>query len=176
MFIVLLSIINLFWLFFSYNPVGKAQDWFANPKTASFLKKTAHQRIYSIGHPIPWNKHFLSGGWHDTSYYFFARNSLDQNSNLIFDIDQFGAYESLPTQRKDVLDTLISNGISTLGNEQTTPKNTAQLLASFNVSHIITPYEIKSAFFEKKFETKDSSRYLSSHQIGNVYSTELDGP
>ena len=43
-----------------------------------------------------------------------------------------------------------------MSNEQTTPKNTAQLLASFNVSHIITPYEIKSAFFEKKFETKDS--------------------
>lgn len=154
-FIVLLSIINLFWLFFSYNPVGKAQDWFANPKTASFLKETAHQRIYSIGHPIPWNKHFLSGGWRDTSYYFFARNSLDQNSNLIFDIDQFGTYESLPTQREDVFDTLISNGIGTLGNEQTIPKNTAQLLASFNVSHIITPFEIKSTFFQKKFEVQD---------------------
>ena len=155
--ILALSVINLFWLFFSYNPVGKAQDWFANPKTASFLKETAHQRIYSTGHPIPWNKHFLSGGWHDTSYYFFARNSLDQNSNLIYAIDQFGAYESLPTQREDVTDTIILNGIGMGEGQQTVPKNTARLLASLNVSHIITPYEIKSAFFEKKFETKDDN-------------------
>lgn len=149
-----LSIANLFWTFFLYNPVDNAKKWFGNPQTANYLLQVAHQRIYSTGHPIIWNKFLLTYGWQDNSYYFFARNSLDQNSNLIFGISQFGAYESLTTQRQDVLASLILNNTSIIGTQQIIPKKTAQLLAFANVSHIITPYEIKSAYFEKKFEIK----------------------
>jgi len=153
------SLVNLFYVFFNYHALGLAQDWFANPAVAKSLKATDHQRNLSIGQFDQWNETFTTKGWQDTSYYYFARNSLDQNSNLIYGLTQLKAYESIPTRRSNLLNSLIERGITKENEEYKIASQSARILASVNVSHIISTLANNDQEFEKIFETEKYVNY-----------------
>lgn len=156
--VISLSIANLFYVFFNYNPLALAKQWFTEPSTAKILKEDQSGRIVSLGQNTLWNESFFKG-WKDTNYYFFARNSLDQNSNLIFDINQLGAYESIPTRRSNLLISLVSKDISEKNNEYKIASSSARTLASVNVSHIISTLENNDQEFKKISETEKYKNY-----------------
>lgn len=153
--ITVFSISNLFYYFYNYNPVGKAKDWLSPPQTAIFLKNANASRIYSLGNQDAWDKNLYQKGWQNNDYFYFARNALDQNSNLIFSVDNVLAYESIMTQRDSFSRTLMEKGIKTEKGETGISQLSAEILSSANVSHIITPFAIKSDQFKKVFETED---------------------
>ena len=153
--VFLISTVNLFYIFYNYHPIGKTKDWFTEPETAKILRTENTQRIFTIGHSNQWNDFFYQG-WKDTNYYHFARNSLDQNSNLIFGLAQLGAYESIPPRRSNLLKSIIERGI---GEEYNIASQSARILASVNVSHIISTLENKNQEFETISETEKYADY-----------------
>src|SRR3990167_4828366 len=153
---LIISIANLFFVFKNYNPVGRAPDWFASPETAKYLKSQNPGRIYTFGQFTKWTEHFLSRGWKDPGYYYFARNSLDQNSNLIFNLSQVLSYESLPTQRSSIFAASISSAFKREDSGYSATANLANFLAAAGVSHVISTENIESGDFRKVFETAET--------------------
>src|SRR3989344_6009948 len=156
--VFLISTVNLFYIFYNYHPIGKTKDWFTEPETAKILRTENTQRIFTIGHSNQWNDFFYQG-WKDTNYYHFARNSLDQNSNLIFGLAQLGAYESIPPRRSNLLKSIIERGIGEENKEYNIASQSARILASVNVSHIISTLENKNQEFETISETEKYADY-----------------
>lgn len=152
--IFFLSAGNLFFVFYNFNPTEEAQKYFSDPPTAAWLKKNRSQRILSIGQSNIWNDHFLSSGWKNTGFYEFSRNSLDQNSNLIFDISNIKAYESLLPTRFTLTNSIIDGGIKIQNNQVQIQDITTKYLTSQNVSHITSTYEIENENYQKVFETE----------------------
>ncbi|MBI2327744.1 YfhO family protein [Candidatus Curtissbacteria bacterium] len=152
--ILIVSTVNLFVIFKNYNPIGSAKDWLTPPQTAQYLESQNPARIYSFGQLQKWNDYFLSNGWQDTGYYYFARNSLDQNANLIFNLSQVLSYESLPTQRSVASISSISSAFKKEGSAYSTSANLVKFLATANVSHVITTENIESPDFQKVFATE----------------------
>lgn len=154
--IFIITIFDLFLLLFPYNPTGNTKEWFSDPQTAQFLKGSNAHRVFSISPSIKWNDNFINSGWkNNQQFYQFARNSLDQNQNLIFGIDQFSAYESILTERSYLYENLLKKDVSVSVEtaDATISDKAAKLLAASNVSHIVTSFEIKNDNFEKVFET-----------------------
>ncbi|OGE00704.1 hypothetical protein A3J17_04075 [Candidatus Curtissbacteria bacterium RIFCSPLOWO2_02_FULL_40_11] len=153
--IILISLLNVFIVFINYNPTGNAKEWFKKPSTSNYLENNGAERIYSIGQSEQWNQEFIFNGWqNNTDYYHFARNSLDQNSNLIFDIDQFASYESMTAERAEIFKQIVNSGINKTDNKIEVSEKSAQLLASSNVTHLISPLEINSPLLKKVQEYK----------------------
>lgn len=154
--IILISIADLYIHFANYNPIDKAQKWLEDPQTAQIIKPGQGGRVYTIGQMEAWNKVFKKSGWQDTNYYYFARNFLDQNSNLIFGIDQFSAYESLLTKRSSALNGLITNGIKIKNEKVALEDSSLRLLTVENVGYFISPFEIENQNVEKEAEVKEN--------------------
>jgi len=157
--IIIVSVANLFYSFFYYHPLGKANKWFSQPSTVKQIKNENPARIFSIGQLSQWGVAFPIKGWQEIGYYYFARNSLDQNSNLIFGLAQLGAYESIPTRRSNLLNSLIIRGISEENKEYKIASSSARTLASVNVSHITSTLANNDQEFEKIFETEKYENY-----------------
>jgi len=139
--IIAISVLNIFWVFHNYNPLGSAKKWFKNPETAEFLKGE-DARILSFGHFERWTNYLLEHGWKETSFYLTSRESLDQNSNLIYSLNQFGAYESILTKRFSIIDSFINSSLKNVDNSQ---ENIFKLLASQNIKYLITPQTIENS-------------------------------
>lgn len=153
--IFLISLADLFILLLPYNPIGNAKEWFSEPETATFLKNNSVQRIISVAPYIKWNSVYSKKGWDNEKQFFkFTRNGLDQNQNLIFGIDQFSAYESILTERENLSENLTRSGFILENGVVQIPEKSAKSLASNNISHILTSFEIKDDYFEKVYETK----------------------
>lgn len=150
-----ISTLNLFYYFFYYNPVDAAHKWFQPTQTATFVKNNDLDKIFSTGQSAPWTKYFLKKGWENTSYYYDARNSLDQNSNLIFGIRQFFAYESLLPQRMAVFIQMVNSGITTKDYKISIATNSANILRASGVSAIITPNKLDDDNFKKIFQSNN---------------------
>src|SRR3990167_8088681 len=169
--IFLLSLANLFYVFLLYNPVWTSSQWFAETDSTKMIKNDVPRRILSIGNFEQWNNFLTSTGWNEKDYYDFARNNLGQNSNLIFNIDQLGAFESLPSKRNSLFYSIVMNGIKKDASEFKIASSSARLLSSANVSHLVSTLYINQNEFEKVGETekyKDYSfkiyRNLYNHQ------------
>jgi len=154
-----ISVANLFYFFFYYHPLGKATEWFSEPSAVKQINNEDPSRIFSIGHASQWNETFTPKGWNEMGYYFFARNSLDQNSNLIFGLEQLGAYESIPPRRSNLLNSLILRGISEENKEYKISSQSARILASVNVSHVISTLSNSDQEFEEISETEKYTNY-----------------
>lgn len=152
-----LAVSDLFLLLFFYSPVARAKDWLTQTETAKILSQDGHERIFSIGEFAKWNEKYIQDGWRDTNYYNFARNSLSQNSNLIFNINQFSAYESLLSERFSFAMNLVKSGFRSSDNKSLISNTSKNALQINNVSHIISPWELYNSEINKIFSTTNGA-------------------
>lgn len=153
-FIFLVSVLELFLVLFPYNPTSPSKTWFETPQTAKFLDAINHQRIITFGNFVKWNETFLKEGWKDLSYYNFARNYLDQNSNLIFQKDQFFSYESITTKRSSLISQLVHSAVKIESEEIEISPSLINFLSTRNVSHFISTKKIDDENLKEVYETK----------------------
>ncbi len=146
--ILLFSIIDIFFYFYNYNPIDQAEKWFQKPEITNYLDSST-KRVYTIGNQYTWNNVFLNHGWQDNSYYYFSRNFLERNSNLIFGIDSFQYYESILPERSAFVNEGIQTGFTFKNNSYDLADSAIDLLAASQITHIISPYEIKSDNLKK---------------------------
>lgn len=152
--IIFISTADLFYYFYNYNPIYEAKKWLHPPKTAEIIDSD-FGRILSVGQGENWNKHFLKEGWiNNNDYYFIARNSLDQNSNLIFSKSQLAAYESLLPKRLKIFTDAIYDGFTASENKSVLSDKSARMLTASNLYAMITTKNLVNDNFEKIYEYK----------------------
>lgn len=151
--LLIISLIDLFYFFYNYNPTDNSNKWLQDPQTVTILKKYNPERIVSLGQALVWNQHFLNDGWKNMDYFYFARNGLNQNSNLIFGINQLQTYESLITQRQANLNSAFFSGIKLDENNINMTTNSANILRATNVDTIISPFNLENENYQKIGQT-----------------------
>lgn len=153
--VLLVSTVELAAKFWNYNPITPARDWVTPPQVAQYLKTTgATGRVYTIENNRAWNKVFLNEGWEKNfEYYNFARNALEENSNLIFDINHFSVNSPLITRRYSYKLLLTRRGFSFDDEVVRANEGALTSLAADGVEFLISPYPIESPHVEKAFET-----------------------
>lgn len=141
-FITLLVIIDIFRVWYGYNLTGQVKKWFSKPELA---EEITSGRVISYKPFTYWNETFTQKGWaNQEESYLFYRNFLGENLNVIFDISQFGGYESfIPnrimfTQQLSFLDSKDENGKLEIG------KISQKILDLSSVNYLTTPFEIQS--------------------------------
>lgn len=165
---IILSSFNVFIVLYTYNPVGSASSWFEKPETKITLEKTAVQKVITIGNFPSWTEMF-SKGWTNPEYYFFARNYLDQNSNLIFDIDQINAYESILTKRSSLNRQLTDSALRIEKDFIEISPLLIPYLSSQNVSHVITTKKI----FDKNLKEIYTKKISDENEV-KIYEIKIE--
>jgi hypothetical protein len=136
--------LNIYFYWLNYNPVGPAEKWLATPPLAEKIK-SGEGRVVSFGTPKYWNEIFTQKGWEGQSdYYYFFRNSLDQNINLLYGQNQFAMFENLPTRRYQLQQTIINDGIKAENNVITIAEKAGNLLRFSNVKYMISSVLIET--------------------------------
>ncbi len=160
-----LSILDIFIFLKNYNPTLEASALLKKPKTAQYLSENLASNVYTVGTVSKWNESFVKNGWGSIKKFFFFKNYLDQNSNLIFNIDQFSAYESIQTRRQAFLKSQIANNIKFVNQKYYFSDKAIKLLAATNTNHIISPYEINSSLVDKVFTYQEENGKVNIYKI-----------
>lgn len=104
-----LNTIFLFGSWYSYHAVKPAVKWLTPPPLAATL---SNRRVLTVGADMVHNKTFLSSGWQTTDAYFFLRNALAPDANVLWSIPQAQVYAGRFLKRPSILDALISRELS----------------------------------------------------------------
>lgn len=165
--LVFFSLLNIFVVGKNYNPILEARKLLEQPQTAKIINENAGGRTYTAGNSIIWNENFLKG-WDNIENFYFLRNYLDQNSNLIFNVNQFSAYESMQTKRASYLGAFMRKETKLKDKTVEFTNKAISTLAANNVAYIISPYEIKNQdTIEKLFQKAQKNNNAFVYKIKN---------
>lgn len=175
--IYLIIIINTFdiaYHFLNYHSWQNFNRWLSPPQTAKFLlKNSAKEKIVSLGSSSEWNKIFLEKGWNrEEESFYYLRNSLDPNFNLLFNLNQLKEHNSIPLKRNYYLDSLLSSQITFDNDEKALilTDSALKILSLNNVKYIISPFSIKSEKLKEVYQTmspKENLPYFKIYQLNS---------
>ena len=162
---------DIFLNWYYYNPIGSFNSWTSPPETAKIIREIEPQaRVLSLGSGENWNDVFVPSGWDNKidKYYFF-RNSLDHNLNLLFGINQFNVFETLPTRRYLLLNAILNSNINIEENQFSINQKAKDILDNYNVKFIVSTKDINNDEYHKIFETeKDGYIYKIFESYNNA--------
>src|SRR3989344_186571 len=158
--IILISTVDIFWRWFYYNPIESFNSILKKPTLASKIVDSKDYRIYSLGQYEQWNSVFLDRGWENSEQdYIFFRNSLDQNLNMLYDIDQFAFFETLPTRRYLTLTGFINSGIKIGENSISLDDKSADLLGFYNVKYLTGTKPIDNSKYKQIANIEKNNKF-----------------
>lgn len=155
----------------TYQPTTSVERWFKDPEIARFIKlkqgNNQNYRIFSILDGQVWIDYFLKNGWNNKDDYYFFRNELAPNYNIIPSIPQYWAYTGyVNTRRETHYRILIDKGISIIDKKSISiSSESAKLLGNSAVKYIITPRLIVSENFIRVYSTKENPKTLPSFHV-----------
>jgi len=154
--VVAIIIADIFLTWSSYNPTGKFSTWTSPPETAKIIQNLDPQaRIFSLSNTEAWNKTFIPYGWENkTEDYYFFRNALDPNINLLFNVNQAQMFETLPTRRYSLQNSFLNSNITFGNNEITLNEKAKNILDNNNVKFIVSTKQIKNDNYKNIFEVQ----------------------
>ena len=166
--LVILSISNILMVWRGYHLIGKASEWFSDPQTAQFIKKSnTPGRIYSVLGSYSWTDYFLKNGWGEQNNYVYFRNWLSPNYNILAGIDQYDAYVGkVLTNRQLAYNTLISAGIHEPKiNTLNVATTSARLMGLASVRYVVAPENIQNNAIKKRFTTTNNPSNLAAYGV-----------
>lgn len=164
----------------NYNPTFSADDLFKDPQIIKSLKDKDNFRIFSIGAPKNWNQIFLESGWKGKEpYYYFFRNAQDQNLNLLYNTTQFAMFETLPTRRYQLQQSIIKNNIKVENNTLKIESLAKKNLDFANVKYLITTSPVEGEYEQiAKLEKGDLFYFVyesqsTAHKLNFFYDFQI---
>lgn len=168
-FLIITLTADIFINWFLYNPTYPINKWFELPETARYIMQQNKQiRYTNIQEKSLWFGYSIKNGWVNKEPYFYFRNDLVPNQNLIWHLPNYLAWVGvLWTKRYIILKDLFSNTITTEPNTDVILLNdTAIKLFSLNsVGYIVTPFQINSSSLHLVYETSSNIDELPSYKI-----------
>lgn len=157
--LTLVAILDIFFYFYSYHPVGEAEKWTQKPKTAAFVENNKNlYRIYTVGSYIPWNEVFLKKGWQDSNKYLSFLSDLNADYNLLSDTASLNIHVTIPTRRLSLFRSIVEKGITVNQETRTVfiDKKSRELLSLSNVKYLVTPFPLGNTAGFKLVYTENS--------------------
>lgn len=175
--LVTFLVADIFIVWLNYNPTGTSKEWTKDPEIANVIKNIdANARIYTIGSGEAWNEVFVHSGWENNQEkYLFLRNSLDQNLNILFSINHFNVFETLPTRRYLLQNSILLRHIVLNNGAINIDKVAKSILDNSNVKFLVSTKVVKTEGYEKIFETKKEGleyyifQSTNTAGIGKIY-------
>ncbi|MEM7825218.1 MAG: hypothetical protein QXO27_04570 [Candidatus Aenigmatarchaeota archaeon] len=145
--VILIITTDIFLSWYNYHLTVDPTQFFES-QTAQFIKSQDDRaRVFSVLSYYPWNRIFLTKGWNkqEEQYRYFL-NALDPNSNLLFDVNNVTAYQSLLPRRQQLIESIINNGIfiNQPNNQATISASSITLLQTLATNYLISPIEINN--------------------------------
>ncbi|OGK18436.1 hypothetical protein A3H83_03390 [Candidatus Roizmanbacteria bacterium RIFCSPLOWO2_02_FULL_39_8] len=166
--LVSLSVYNIFLIWGNYHLIGRANEWFSDSQTGAYIKHVQKPgRVFSILGASFWVDYFLKNGWSKNSNYFYFRNGLSPNYNILAGVDEYDAYVGkVNTNRQLAYRSVVLSGI-TEEHKNTLKISTmsAKLLGLASVRYFIAPEKIDNTVFKQKFSTTQNPVGLAAYNI-----------
>ncbi|OGG31588.1 hypothetical protein A3I51_03225 [Candidatus Gottesmanbacteria bacterium RIFCSPLOWO2_02_FULL_38_8] len=146
-----LSLITIFFLdefsfSYRYPPLTPASWWLSPPEIINLIDKNAG-RIKTYGSEIAWNYIFLNSGWQIPSNYLPLKNSLYQNSNVLYGRPQISINTGGVIPRRTKILRLLTDNLQ--------DDQSLNLLKLWSVKYIITVSPIENTAWQKLGKTPD---------------------
>lgn len=139
----IIATLDIFRVWYSYNPVGEKDRWLAKPEIATSI--LPRERVATSGQSSIWNKTFIEKGWENQGNdFFFFRNFIGQNSNIIAGLDHLYAYAGITPRRTGLIERFINGGITTNNNEIEISKTSQKILDFTGTKYLVTVQKIHS--------------------------------
>lgn len=132
--IAFLNIPILMATWWSYHMIVPAKSWLEAPEST----RTISSRVLTIGGPETHNKLFTSTGWQRAQPYFFLREGLAPESNLIWNIAQHDVLSGRSIRRSSITSTLLADSIKLSDTQATLSAQTMKYLGLFNIRTILS--------------------------------------
>ena len=148
--IILLAILDIFRLWYTYNPTGEQKRWLATPEILEGIPKNA--RIWSQGQSKVWNEIFLDNGWKtekELENFLFFKNFVGQNSNMTYGYTSTLAYGGVTPRRVQITERLASLAIEEQGNNLVIGSASQKVLDFTSTNYLITDKSIDSANWQR---------------------------
>ena len=159
--IIVITTADIWYNWHSYNPTLKTQDLAKTPQIIESLKEKDSFRIFTIGAPKNWNRIFLESGWQGKEdYYYFFINAQDQNLNILYGVSQLSMFETLPTRRYQLQQSIIKNNINIEDNIIKVEKMVKDILDNANVKYLITASPVQGDYEQIAKLEKDDFAYF----------------
>ncbi len=128
-------------IFISYHPLIDFTEALKMPESAKLLD--GQGRVYQLGGGFPYILFLTNKGWIDTAYYLFAKNSLDADSNVLFNIPSANLYKAFMTKRQDIIQHLLENEAQGNFYDFTATQSGLhqRLLSILSVDYLISPFQ-----------------------------------
>lgn len=144
MVILLSSTLQLFTVWWNYNPIDTYKDWLKKPQLLETIGP--HDKIYSIGTMENWNKVFEKSGWKNNSDYFkFFLNGITPDINYFYPLTHFSSYQVISTNRQSLQQSIMPLGIKIFENKISLDQSTKNALNLFSIVYVITTKPIENA-------------------------------
>lgn len=169
--LILFICLDIARVWFPYNMTGEINKWLAKPPIASTIESN---RILSAGQNIFWNETFNKFGWQNREEdYYFYRNFLTENLNLMFDLSSLYGYESIIPNRIRFIEQLSKSQLKPKNNEFEIGPVSEKVLDFSNVRYVTLPSELKSENWKKIDSITNNGKriylYENNDYLHNAY-------
>lgn len=163
--LIIFTVVDLYFNFWSYNPIGKLEEWLAPGEVSHVLNLDgATWRFDSFDPNTNWNDIFEKSGWKGKDeYYKFFLNSNIANFNLVADIASLSLSPNsgLPTKRYKLWQYLVRKDIKLEDGKIVIGEKASERLAVSSVKYLISALPIEAPGYRQIFETnRDQYKYF----------------
>ena len=160
--ILFVLIIDFYFYWWHYNPIGKTSEWIKTPEILDAVPKSdlENYRTYSVATGKTWNEVFTTKGWENQlDVYKFLLNATEPNSNLFLNINHFSSYQLLPTRRQALQQTLLFTNINNNQDNVEFEKSAQKLPDAFSIKYLITTQQLETNNHFKKLNEIKKENY-----------------
>lgn len=148
--ILITAIADEFIFSYHYPPATPAEWWLDKPQTVSYISNKS-TKITTVAAPAVWNDIFLKKGWQDFTPYRYLNNTLYENANILWGINQTDLDMGglIPRRLSYYLSAVENPNLDTNLNIATISAEVNQLLTLSSVNYLVSPYRIDGENFKK---------------------------
>jgi hypothetical protein len=138
-FIVIVTIFDIFHIWYNYHPVLPYSDFEQIPQTVQFLTANTSGRTYTYLQNARAMDEFLTAGSKNIDKYIDLRNELGPNINVFFHIPTTDTYSSLIPKRMAVFNSVLSSTYKIATETAMLNEKMMRRLAIRNTTRILSP-------------------------------------
>jgi hypothetical protein len=145
--ILILATADLFLNFYNYHPLVDKDKALQPPASAEYLKTRINGRIFhdQVGFSSQWNDSFFSQGWKNIDPYLYAKNSLDGDLNMVYNIPTIDHFQGLVPRRGDMLLYILEKAIiHSENNTINVPLFTRKIFDIYSIEYFLSPHKIEA--------------------------------